>query len=180
MPKLSSVVAKAVDSSEAVHGGGTFEPLDPGFYLARLRDVSVRDKEDKYGAAQWSAEFEDLYSLETQDKQSGRQWLNLTVPTGKKVPGNYTNGPEKWEKYQAMVLGRMKAFFESFGYTTDSDTDELIGEWAVIEVGQRTIQSGPKEGQITNEVRGIKSLEDAGVDDLAAFGIEEGFDEEAF
>lgn len=171
MPKLAAAAAKAVGGAEAVHGGGTFEPLAPGDYLARLRDVTVRDNTDKYGAAQWSAEFENLVFLEDREPAPGRQWLNLTIPIGKKVPEKYPNGPEKWEKYQEMVKGRLKAFFEAFGFTTDSDTDELVGEYAVITLRVRTIQSGPKEGQLTNEVVDIKSLEDVGIDDPAEYGI---------
>ena len=181
MPKLPSAAAKAVEKSEAVHGGGgSFEPLAPGKYLAQLREVTVRDQTDKHGHTQWSAEFENLHSLEDHEKAPGRQWLNLTVPLGKKMPASYTNGPEKWEKYQAMVMGRLKAFFESFGYTTDSDTDEMIGEWAVITVSQRTIQDGPKTGEITNRVDGIESLADAGDIELEDFGIDGFEDEEAF
>lgn len=181
MPKLSSAAAKAVSGAEAVHSsGGDFEPLEPGKYLAKLTEVEVRDRTDKYGAPQWSAEFQELHSLETQEKQPGRQWLNLTVPVGKKVPDNYTNGPEKWEKYQAMVQGRLKAFFESFGYTVDSDTDEMLGEWAVITLKVSTVQQGPNEGKLRNEVTGIESLADAGDIELADFGIDAFEDEETF
>ena len=182
MPKLSTAAAKMVDAAEARHdNGGDFEPLAPGRYLAKLAEVSVRDQPNKYGMAMWSAEFQELVSLETESPVPGRQWLNLTLPADPKkgIPSNYTNGPEKWDKYQALVLGQLKAFFESFGYTVDSDTDELLGEYAVIELGIRTIQSGPREGEKTNEVKGIHPVpEDL---DLEALGIDtSGSDEEAF
>lgn len=151
MPKLDSKTAAAVESSEAVHGGD-FEPLLPGRYLARLSNVEVRDQKNKHGALQWNAEFEEIHSLETGERQIGRQWLNLTLPSSAKPPASYANGPEKWEKYQNLLRGRLAAFFEAFGYTSDSDTDEMLGEWAVIKVSQRTIETGPKQGQITNQV----------------------------
>lgn len=172
MPKMASAVAKRVESAEARHeSGGEFEPLAPGKYLAQLRDVSVRDQTNKHGAAVWSAEFHNLHALEDHVKAPGRQWLNLTQPSPVgKIPASYTNGPEKWEKYQAMLDGLLKGFFESFGYTVDSDTDEMLGEWAVITLKIRTIQSGPNEGKKTNEVTGIESIEDFDID-LADFNV---------
>ena len=157
MPKLSAAAVKMVDSAEARHeSGGSFEPLAPGRYLAKLSEVTTVDP-NKHGAVVWNAEFKNLISLETEAPAPGRQWLRLTLPSdpNKGVPATYTNGPEKWEKYQAMLLGLLKGFFESFGYTSDSDTDELLGEYAVIELGIRTIQSGAREGEKTNEVKGI-------------------------
>jgi len=177
MPKLNAAAAKAVEQTEAVHGGG-FELLKPGKYLGQLTEVSVRENPDKYGAAQWSAEFQNLHSIETREPVSGRQWLNLTMPLGKKAPANYENGAEKWEKYQAMVKGRLAAFFEAFGYTPDSDTDEMLLEWAVITVGVQTIQQGPKQGEKRNVVNDIESLDKYG--DLDSFGITQAGEDEEF
>lgn len=180
MPKLSAGAVKMVDASEARHeSGGTFEPLAPGRYLGKLSDVSTRDP-NKHGAVVWSAEFQDLIRLEDSTPVPGRQWLNLTLPSDPKkgVPSTYDNGPDKWDKYQQMLTGLLKGFFESFGYTSDSDTDELLGEYAVLEVGIRTIQSGPKEGQKTNVVNGIYPVpEDL---DLDALGVGQSDEGEAF
>ena len=180
MPKLSAAAVKMVDSAEARHeSGGSFEPLAPGRYLAKLAEVTTADP-NKHGAVVWNAEFQNLISLETEAPAPGRQWLRITLPSDPKkgIPATYTNGPEKWEKYQQMLLGLLKGFFESFGYTSDSDTDELLGEYAVIELGIRTIQSGAREGEKTNEVKGIYPVpEDL---DLEALGVSSADDEEAF
>lgn len=158
MPKLDSKVASAVDEREAVHGGD-FEPIDPGKYLARLVKVDVKDEKNKYGALQWSGEFDNLHPLDDLDsKAPGRQWLNLTLPTSSKPHALYADGPEKWEKYQNMLLGRLKAFFEAFGFTSDSDTDELLGEWAVITVGTETAQGGKRQGKLVNKVNDIEEV----------------------
>lgn len=158
MPKLDSRTAGAVDETEAMHGGD-FEPLEPGKYLGRLVEVKIRDEKNKYGAVQWSAEFESLRPLDDPDRVvPGRQWLNLTLPSSAKPPLNYTNGADKWEKYQNLLRGRLKAFFESFGYTSDSDTEEMHGEWAVITVSVRTAQSGKKQGQQVNQVDDIEAV----------------------
>lgn len=182
MPKLSAGAAKIVGAAEARHdSGGDFEPLAPGRYLAKLAEVTVRDNPNKYGMVMWNAEFQELVSLETRDPAPGRQWMNLTLPLDPKkgIPASYTNGPEKWDKYQAMVTGQLKAFFESLGYTTDSDTDELLGEYAVLELGIRTISSGPSEGKRTNEVKGIYPVpEDLDLEELGVGGAD--YEEEAF
>lgn len=155
MPKLDSKTASSVEETEPTHGGD-FEPLAPGKYLARLNAVEVRDEKNKYGALQWSAEFDNMHELETGDKAPGRQWLSLTLPSGAKPPAAYTSGPEKWEKYQNMLRGRLAAFFAAFGYTADSDTDEMVGEWAVITLSVKTAQQGKKAGKQVNEVEDIE------------------------
>lgn len=180
MPKLSAAVAKAVDSAEAVHGGGgDFEPHPDGKYLARLADVSVRDETNKHGAAQWSAEFQNLVSLDTQESAAGRQWLELTMPLPKnKVPASYDKDADKWAKYQDMVQGRLKAFFEAFGYTVDSDTDELLNEYAIITLTTYTVQTGPNEGKRRNRVADIEAVpEDF---DWEAHGVTSAEGEEQF
>jgi hypothetical protein len=179
MPKLNAAVAKAVEATEAVHGTGEFEPHPAGKYLGRLSDVTVRPEPNKFGAAQWSAEFQNLVSLETQQGVAGRQWLSLTVPTGTKVPSNYENGPDKWQKYQNMVKGRFNAFFQAFGYTADSDTDEMLNEYAIITLVVKTAQAGKNEGKQVNEVADIEAVpEDF---DWEAHGVTSaGEDETAF
>jgi hypothetical protein len=163
MPKLDSRLAQTIDNTEANHGSD-FAPLAPGKYLARLSDVSVRDEVNKYGAVQWSAEFEELHAIDTGERAAGRQWLNLTLPTSNEVPGNYPKAPDKWESYQALLAGRLAAFFEAMGFTPDSDTDEMKGEWAVITLTIRTIQSGARQGEKANEVTDIENMEDLGLE----------------
>lgn len=158
MPKLDKKTAGTVEKEDAVHGGD-FAPIKPGKYLARLSEVEVQDDLNKYDAAQWSAEFDNLRSLEDLDEPvPGRQWLRLTLPTSNTPHPAYEKGPTQWEKYQKMLRGRLKAFFEAFGYTSDSDTDEMIGEWAVITVAIETAQAGKREGQPVNVVKDITEV----------------------
>jgi len=157
MPKLDSKTAKTVGDTEATHGGD-FPLLEPGDYLARLAGVELREP-NKYDAAQWSAEFEEIHALDG-TRQPGRQWLNLTLPSSNTPHPKYENGADKWEKYQNMLRGRLSAFFEAFGYSADSDTDEMLGEWAKIHIKQGTIQSGPKLGEKRNEIDDINPVPD--------------------
>lgn len=160
MPKLDNATATQVQNVEPFDG--EYEPLAPGKYLAKLAKVEIRENKNKYDLVMWNAEFEDLHTLDGR-KASGRQWLTLTLPGGDKPHAAYGNGAEKWLSYQNVLRSRLAAFFEAFGYSPDSDTDEMVGEWALITVGIETIQAGVKQGQKTNRVNSIEPVP-AGVD----------------
>lgn len=158
MPKLAAKVRKKVEKASAV--SGEFENLKPGKYVASLSAVEA--KAANSGAPMWVAEFEEIHNLDG-ERQPGRQWYNLMLPqdnmpedykpkSGKKSP------QDAWESYQDLCNGRLKAFFEAFGYTPDSDTDEMIGERCVLQIGIRTIQNGPRAGEQTNSVNGVAPL----------------------
>lgn len=155
MPQLPKKIAKNVESAEAVHG---FSLLTPGKYFARL--LAVRADETNDGNPMWVAEFDQLHSVVDKSKAPGRQWWNLNLPLSE-MPANYRN-PDKFEQAQEMSLGRLKAFFEAFGYEVDSDTDEMLGEIAVISVGIRTIQNGARTGEKVNSVNDIQSADEFG------------------
>ena len=154
MPKLSAKDRKKVAKAEAV--GGDFPLIPSGKYVAELTGVEA--KTSSAGNPMWVAEFSEIHGPDG-EKQPGRQWYNLNLPTSDTPPDGYAKGEEKWKQYQAMCAGRIKAFFEAFGYSEDSDTDEMIGERAVITIGIRTIQNGPKAGQEANSVNGVESIE---------------------
>lgn len=149
MPKLDAKTAKAVNAAEEI--GGDFALIEPGYYFAKLSKVEVRD--GSYGP-QWSCEFAEITDSKG-NRVPGRQWLNLNLPVSGHMPANYQNGEDKWQKFQSVCHSRVKTFFQAFGYTTDSDTDEMIGETAVIEIEIRTIQNGPRRGE---QVNGIKTV----------------------
>lgn len=160
MPKLAAKVRKNVEKAEAVSGG--FELLKPGKYVAELSGVEA--KLSNAGNPVWSAEFNEIHALDG-ERQPGRQWYNLNLPQDK-MPDDYKPGPnskkspeDAWESYQALCNGRLKAFFEAFGFSVDSDTDEMIGERVVLQIGVRTIQNGPKKGEDTNTVNGVFALD---------------------
>lgn len=157
MPKLSQRLAKQAEEADVV---GSFEPLEPGKYYVRLAEVEA--VENNNGSAAWSSEFDRVYNLEM-EKQPGRQWYRLNLPVGDvgdEPPSWYNNGQAKWDSFQRMSQGRLHAFFDAFGYTTDSDTDEMRGEWAVASISQRTIQQGARAGRQANQVDGLEAVPD--------------------
>lgn len=131
MPRLNTKTAKAVDKAEAA--GGSYL-LPEGRYAARLNSVT-----EKPGnvAPYWVWEFVDLHDSEGV-KRPGKQWNNTSLSD--------------------KSLGFLKATFEAFGYTTDSDTDEMIGEWVVLYLTQEPIGAGPKAGQLRNNVQSLSEF----------------------
>lgn len=175
MPKLAAKQRKKVEKAEAV--SGEFEPLKPGKYIATLADVVAKTANS--GAPMWVAEFEEIHSLDG-ERQPGRQWYNLMLPQDK-MPEDYQpkrskKSPEEaWEDYQNLCNGRLKSFFEAFGYTVDSDTDEMISERCVLQIGVRTIQNGARAGEQTNSVNGVAPLDSVNYE-----GSEDGEDDDEF
>lgn len=153
MPKLPKKIAAAVAKAEI--STGDFPLLDPGFYFVQLEGVEVLD--GNY-APRWNATFHNLHKKETLEKASGKQWYNMNVPPEGPAPANYPNGDKKWASFQSMSQGQLHGFFDAFGYTTDTDTDEMIGEWAVAKVKIKTISGGNRKGEKTNEVASLTAV----------------------
>lgn len=166
MPKLAAKDRKKVEVAEAT--SGDFEPLRPGKYLATLDEVEAKTSSN--GNPMWVAQFTDLHNSRG-EKQPGRQWYNLNLPTSPTPPEDYPKSKEKWEQYQDLCAGRIKAFFEAFGFTVDSDTDEMVGEQVILTVGVRTIDKGQRAGEKTNQVNGVAALDSVSwAEDVAAGG----------
>jgi hypothetical protein len=166
MPKLAAKVRKKVEKAKAVSGG--FEPMPAGKYVATLSEVEATTS--AAGNPMWKTVWTDLTNLDGEEFP-GRQWYNLMLPQDT-MPEDYRPGPsskkspeDAWEAYQALCEGRLKAFFEAFEMTIDSDTDEMIGERAVLQVGIRTIQKGAKAGELTNDVNNVLPLDSVDFED---------------
>lgn len=176
MPKLAAKVKKKVAKAKAV--SGEFEPMPPGKYIAELSEVEA--KSSNAGNPMWNVTFENITDLDG-EPQPGRQWYTLMMPQDAMPadykPKNSKKSPEEaWETYQNLVEGRIKAFFDAFGFTVDSDTDEMIGERCVLQIGVETINGGPKIGQLTNRVNAVLPLDSVEFTE----GEDDGDDEDNF
>ena len=162
MAKLPTKIAKKVNKSEQV--STSYENLKPGKYLTKLYQVEVEEHPNYSDhVSVWLVQFNEIHSLDG-TKHPGRQFLRLNVILDDSMPASYTRGQDKWDAFVRISNGQMKAFFENIGYTTDTDTDEMIGEPALLNIGIRTIQSGARMGEKVNEVRGVVPADD--VEDL--------------
>lgn len=132
MPKLTAAVAAKVNATEAATTGYL---LPEGRYAARL--AQVEQKEGPKGPY-WVWTFQDLHDVNGEAKP-GRQWHNTSL-SEKSFPF-------------------LKATFEAMGYTTDSDTDEMIGEWVTLHLIQEQIARGKRAGEMTNRIRDLIPFE---------------------
>jgi hypothetical protein len=51
--------------------------------------------------------------------------------------------------------------FDAFGVSADTDTDTLVGSYAILSIGTRTIQKGARAGQLANTIREVLPYADA-------------------
>ncbi len=134
MPKLSPKAAKQVESSEAASG---YVLLDEGRYAAQLKNVTQKEGADH---PYWVWEFHNLHDQEG-NRHPGRMWNNTSL--------------------SPKASGFLKATFDAFGYTADSDTAEMIGEWVVLYIIKSVIPSGSRAGQESNKVRQVLPFAEA-------------------
>jgi hypothetical protein len=175
MPKLNPTQAKTIERAKPVTQGG-FEPHPEGWYIGKLADVSATTANS--GTAMWAIEWSNLRDLEG-NEIPGRQFFNLMMPSKLKADWKVDDPKreEKWVSYQERVKGQIHAFFLAHGYTVDSDTDEMLGEDALIYLTVKTQQQGKNAGQLRNEVDGFKPVSEEELAAGAAAGGDEDEDE---
>jgi hypothetical protein len=134
MPKLNKEQAKQVANAQE-QGGGFLLP--EGRYAARLRSVTERmGSEFPY----WDWEFEAIHDEEG-NPHPGRQWNRTSL------------SPKS--------SGFLKASFNAFGFSPDSDTDEIVGEWAVLYLSQEIQAQGLNAGKKRNVVDRVATFDPA-------------------
>lgn len=146
MPKLPKKAAKATAETESQ----SFDALPVGTYIGTLEQVTTHDGRaiasspadvDQFGEGEkipyWKWQFKDITGRSGEDVEPGK-----TYP-GKLWVQTSLGENSRW---------KMKEVFDAFGYTTDTDTDEMCGEKVVLVVTQRTIEGGPRKGEIGNNV----------------------------
>lgn len=157
MPKLAKKAQKKVKDAEIPANG--FEPLPIGKYIATLAGVEDKIAQSS-GAAMWGVEMEDIQDLEG-NEQPGRQFTNLVLAgEDDEIPEDWEprslrkgqTREDAWANRNAFLNGKVKEFFEAFGYSVDSDTDEMVGERCVIKVSQQTITGGKRKGELGNQI----------------------------
>lgn len=123
MAKLNKELAKRVDGAES----SGFEPVPATVYHLRLLNVDP----EHVGPAgpYWSWEFEIVGS---EDHDGRKLWNNTSLSEAADF--------------------KMKESFEAFGVTTDTDTDDLLGSICKAKVSIRTIQSGDRKGELSNQI----------------------------
>jgi hypothetical protein len=125
MPKLPANIGAEADKAASEDGPA---PVPAGQYVGKLLEVKVSDKPGPSGSHYWTWEYQVM-----DDGYTGKKLRHITSLS---------------EKARFSVGGA----FAAFGVPSDTDTDELIGQRVLLVVSQTPIQSGPREGQLSNRV----------------------------
>ena len=133
MPRLPSKAAEAV--KKAGESGG-FSALEEGTYRARLVEVEAKNAASS-GNPMW------VWKLETADDKSEGKFLWVNTVLSDKA------------------MWKVAEMFSAFNADTDTDTDELIGEFCMVDVVQRVIEKGARAGQMGNDVQRAYPMEGA-------------------
>ncbi len=132
MPKLGDEQTKAVNEAESTGGG----LIEDGVYEMVLMNVEEKPGSE-YPYWNWTFVFPE-------DAPRYKKW-------------------RAWEKTSLSPASawRLKAAFEAFGVTPDTDTDELVGRRCLVQIGSETAQAGAKKGDLVNVVKALLPLDNA-------------------
>ena len=126
--------------------GGARVLVDEDQYRLKLTKVIVSPKPDRNGNSYWVWSWDIVSGQTTGDKFKGK---SIRCNTG-------------FTEDQAFFP---KMIFDAFGAKPNADTDTLLGNEVLAIVGQREITTGPRKGQITNDITTVMSLDSASEDD---------------
>lgn len=135
MAKLNKENAEAVDNAPS-----GFEPVPARAYHLRLMNVDS-DRSGPKGPY-WSWEYEIVEDHEYEEESNGKKVTRNAK--GRKLWNNTSLAKES--------AFAMKQTFDAFGVPTDTDTDDLCGQVVKGIVGVRTIQQGPRKGELANQI----------------------------
>lgn len=136
MPKLTKAQAKAVDAAETNDIDYTV-PLPAGRYIGTLDEVEVGEG-PKGPYWTWKIKLDRNEDVAL-DGQGRVMYVNTSLAE-----------EAAW---------KMKETFEAFGYSSDSDTEEMIGEKCIVVVRIKMIQGGANAGTPGNQVSKLFPLD---------------------
>lgn len=190
MAKLNARQLAQVEAADKSQSGG-FEAWPDGWYRATLD--RVEERESQAGNMMWNLTFRDVTN-EDGEKMRGSLWHRLMLPITK-MPKDYM--PKKfldegltvkdldeeqleerqksWDTYQNITAARIEEFFTAFGLTNDSDAEEAVDMECAVKVGHETANFGSRKGDVVNNVRQLKSLDELGWDESVPDGDGPGF-----
>ncbi len=154
MPKLSKDKQKSVGAAES----SGFDLIPAGRVVATLKAV-VADKDGnplvgkKSGMPYWRWEFGDCTAISPMEGTADGGPASKQNPVIKYDAGHVFNG----QQFVNTSLSddadwKMKEVFDAFGYSVDSDTDEMIGHQVVLHITRRPIEGGDRDGEMGNNV----------------------------
>lgn len=105
-----------------------FEPMPDGVYHMRLVAVNTDNPVGPSGYSYWSWEFDVV----EEGYLNRKQWNNTSL--------------------SPKAAFKLKETYDAFGAPLDADTDDLCGQIVKGVITTRTIQQGPRQGELTNQI----------------------------
>lgn len=131
-PEYTNAMSEDTDREE-----GEFEPLADGYYLAEIEKISLSPNAGPSGYKQWII----VWRIKAPRSAAKRtQWDRISL--------------------SPKAAFKMRELFDALGFDYDSDSDELIGEKAILELFQEEISSGKRKGEMGNSVAKVIDAED--------------------
>lgn len=144
--KLDEEYQTAMDeANDGFDGDGEFEPFPDGYYLARVESIKMSDRAGESGYKQWVVVWRILQPRKFAKRT---QWYRISL--------------------SPKAAFKMREFFEALGFAFDSDSKELIGETAILELFQEEIGSGKRAGEMGNSVEKVHPADDPDIKVLVA------------
>ncbi len=133
MPKLDDKRAQEVENAE-----DGFKPIPEGVYILQLmEDVDVKEG-DKGVYWKWTFEIPEQHDGKELEHAGRRFWTNTSLTKAADF--------------------KMKEMFAGFGVPANTDTAELVGRKVKAQISIRTIQGGPRKGELSNEIAKVFPL----------------------
>lgn len=140
MAKLSASVAAEVDEAES--SSGEFVPVPAGKYVYKL--IEVDDTGEGKAGPYWTWVLERVHAYHPKFKKG--------------------YGTRVYHVTSLSVPGMVKAMFEAFGYTADTETDEIVESGDYL-VGRTVIDSYKKPGETEptrkNVLKGVEKFDES-------------------
>lgn len=137
--KLDDEYQQAMNESDNRPAGEDteFEVLPEGYYLCEVDSIKLSDKAGPSGYKQWVVVWRVV-----RPKASAKRTI--------------------WDRrsLSPKAAFKMRELFDALGYEYGSDSDELVGERAVVEIEHQEIERGPRTGQLSENVVALYSSED--------------------
>lgn len=134
--KLDDDYQKAMDESDQ-REDGEFEALPEGFYLCTVDSIKLSPTAGQSGYKQWIIVWK---------VKSPRASAKRTI----------------WDRrsLSPKAAWKMRELFDALGYDYGSDSDELVGEPAIVEIDHQPIGSGKRKGEMGENVVALYPADD--------------------
>lgn len=148
MPKLPQNIQEKAEQAESKD----FSAFPAGTYEVQLTKIDTTKVGKSSKVPYWELELTVTDAAPAESRARGRKvWDNMSL-----------GEDSAW---------KVKQVFDAFGYELSSDSDEMVGELCLAEIGTEIQAQGAKAGQVVNVVNKLMPVGGAMATSGAAVGV---------